>query len=140
MFKMTIPNQHGQLTQQGLLALFARLRATDSGLEKETCTFGHLWSFHSEEPWKWVASESSLGHSSCEGQHGQAAVLQLGQAHLLLSFLIAGEQAGEAIIPSHLDGVPLKDLLGAAELKDAHPEKDLSIHTRGTQESIMSID
>ena len=39
--------------------------------------------------------------------------------------LVTGEQTGKAIVASHLNGVPLEDLLGAAELQDADPEEDL---------------
>ena len=146
-----------------------------------------------------MTSQGRLRHRSCEGQHGQAAVLELGQAHLLLTLLesptvgqermvlyilsvnviksqesnlstkkyqfrwlnppgsilafihcrpvfsetlpvswpytfsalpfpilVTGEQTGKAIVASHLNGVPLEDLLGAAELQDADPEEDLS--------------
>ena len=145
-----------------------------------------------------MTSQGRLRHRSCEGQHGQAAVLELGQAHLLLTLLesptvgqermvlyilsvnviksqesnlstkkyqfrwlnppgsilafihcrpvfsetlpvswpytfsalpfpilVTGEQTGKAIVASHLNGVPLEDLLGAAELQDADPEEDL---------------
>ena len=40
--------------------------------------------------------------------------------------LVTGEQTGKAIVAGHLNGVPLEDLLGAAELQDADPEEDLS--------------
>ena len=93
----------------------------------------------SEQPWERMAGEGSLGHSTCECHHSQAAVLQLGCAHLLLTLLITGEQTGEAVVTSDLQGVPFKDLLGAAQLHNAHPEQHLSIDTSSPKESIVGI-
>ena len=87
-----------------------------------------------------MAREGSLSHSTCKCHHGQAAVLQLSCAHLLLTLLITGEEASEAVVTSNLQGVPLEDLLGTAQLHNAHPEQHLSIHSSGAKESIMGID
>ena len=68
----------------------------------EWLTTSPLISLCSEQPWERMAGQGSLGHSTCKCHHGQAAVLQLGCAHLLLTFLIAGEEAGEAVVTSNL--------------------------------------
>ena len=71
-----------------------------------------------------MAGDDGLSDGATEGEHCKAAVLQLGGAHLLLALLIAGEELGEAVVAGNLQGVPLEDLLCAAELQDADPEPE----------------
>ena len=71
-----------------LLTSDINLARTCQGIEKETAMPVHHHS--SEQPWEGVACQGSLGHTSCKGQHSQTAILQLCQAHLLLTLLIQG--------------------------------------------------
>ena len=73
-----------------------------------------------------MAGDDGLSDGATEGEHCKAAVLQLSGAHLLLALLIAGEELGEAVVAGNLQGVPLEDLLCAAELQDADPEPEQS--------------
>mmetsp|Transcript_39381 Transcript_39381/g.83895 ORF Transcript_39381/g.83895 Transcript_39381/m.83895 type:complete len:279 (+) Transcript_39381:132-968(+) len=82
-----------------------------------------------------------LRDGTAEGNHCQAAILQLRQALLALSLLILGEELGaQAVIARDLNGVPLEDLLGAAQLDNRDPEEDLEVRANGPVELVMCLD
>ena len=70
-----------------------------------------------------------MGDRASKGEHSQASILELGQAHLLLALFVAGEPAGKAIVTSDLKRIPFEDLLRAAKFHEADPEQDLGIDT-----------
>ena len=76
-----------------------------------------------------MTSQDSLGDCASKGEHSQTSILELGQAHLLLALLVAGEPAGKTVVTGDLQRIPFEDLLRAAELHEADPEQDLGVDT-----------
>merc|ERR1711972_612563 len=79
----------------------------------------------SVEPREGVAREHRLRDGAAERNHGEPAVLQLLQAHLLLALLVLRQELDtEAVVAGRLERAPLIDLLCAAELDDGNPENN----------------
>ena len=60
------------------------------------------WLHPSIEPREWVLSDDCLSDCTTESNHGQAPILQLSNAHLLLALLVLRKPAGKAIVSSSL--------------------------------------